>query len=270
MINVKLQHFRDAMQAFRDDFILIGGNACALLFDNIGAEFRETADLDIVLVIEKWSPEFAATLDQYIMDHGYTGRRYMRGDEDGKRNVHRFSIDATHRQFHQIPNVIELFSRCPDGIVLQAKQHLIPIEAGDRISNFSAILFDDDYYAYLNENTIIVDGVRVPHKKCLTALKASAWINNKVLFNEGTLNSIATVHKHAFDICRLFEIYENEDFEATEIPSRIIDDIKQAQQLFQDKVEVAVLDQFLAATNSGDLPISFEEAAEFLGVAFIQ
>lgn len=59
MKNVKLQHFRDAMKGFSEDFILIGGNACSLLFDSIGVEFRETADLDVVLVIEKWSNEFA-------------------------------------------------------------------------------------------------------------------------------------------------------------------------------------------------------------------
>lgn len=80
MKNVKLQHFRDAMKDFSEDFILIGGNACALLFDSVGAEFRETADLDVVLVIEKWSNEFAATLDQYIEEFGYTGRRFIRGD----------------------------------------------------------------------------------------------------------------------------------------------------------------------------------------------
>lgn len=268
MKNVKLQHFRDAMKGFSEDFILIGGNACSLLFDSIGVEFRETADLDVVLVIEKWSNEFAESLDQYISDFGYTGRRFIRGDATGKSHVHRFSINPSHPKFDEIPSEIELFSRCPDGINLKANQHLVPIDAGDGISNFSAILFDDDYYAYLNANTIIVEDIRIPHKKCLTALKASAWVNNKELFQQGILIDIGTVHKHAFDICRLFAIYEDIDFTPSEIPTRIFKDIELAKQLFSDEKEVSVLDQFLANTTSEELPTPYSDAAEYLDLAF--
>ena len=270
MKNVKLQHFRDAMKDFSEDFILIGGNACSLLFDSIEVEFRETADLDVVLVIEKWSNEFSEALDQYISEFGYTGRRFIRGDATGESHVHRFSINSEHPKFNEIPSEIELFSRCPDGIDLKANQHLVPIDAGDGVSNFSAILFDDDYYAYLNANTITIEGVRIPHKKCLTALKASAWVNNKELFQQGILKEkdIGTVHKHAFDICRLFAIYDDIDFAPSEIPTRIFKDIELAKHLFLDAEEVSVLDQFLATTTSDELPTSYSDAAEYLDLTF--
>lgn len=268
MKNVKLQHFRDAMKDFSEDFILIGGNACALLFDSVGAEFRETADLDVVLVIEKWSNEFAATLDQYIEEFGYTGRRFIRGDTGGTSHVHRFSITSTHPKFNEIPSQIELFSRCPDGITLKADQHLVPIDAGEGISNFSAILLDDDYYTYLNTNIITIEGIRIPHKKCLTVLKASAWINNRELFEQEKLRDIGTVHKHAFDICRLFAIYEDEDFSPSQIPAHIFKDIELAKNLFSDGQEVNILDQFLTATASDELPTPYSDVAEYLGLAF--
>lgn len=268
MRNVKLQHFRDAMRDFREDYILIGGNACALLFDSIGVEFRETADLDVVLVIEKWSDEFAAALDQYIEEGGYTGRRFKRGDETGKGHVHRFKINSTHPRFEEIPSQIELFSSCPDGINLKADQHLVPIEAGEGVSNFSAILLDDEYYAYLNNNTITIEEIRIPDRKCLTALKASAWINNKDLFHRELLKDIGSVHKHAFDICRLFAIYEEQDFEPSKIPERVLKDIQGASELFANPVEVDTLKTFLASTAGGELPTPYEDASEYLISAF--
>lgn len=268
MKNVKLQHFRDAMKDFSKDYILIGGNACALLFDSIGAEFRETADLDIVLVIENWSVEFAGALDKYIADGGYTGRRFTRGDDTGKSSVHRFSINHCHPRFEEIPSQIELFSRCPEGIILKADQHLVPIEAGDGISNFSAILFNDEYYAYLNANTITVEGIRIPDRKCLTALKVSAWINNKELFQKSILKDIGTVHKHAFDICRLFAIYEDEDFNSSKIPVCVFKDIQLASNLFSNKGEVDILDEFFANTAAEQLPIGYSDASEYLKGAF--
>ncbi|MGF1805057.1 hypothetical protein L4C31_07375 [Aliivibrio sifiae] len=268
MNNIKLQHFRDAMKDFSEDYILIGGNACALLFDSVGAEFRETADLDIVLVIENWSVEFGKALDQYIVDGGYQGRRFTRGDHTGKSSVHRFQINSSHPRFEEIPSEIELFSRCPEGITLKADQHLVPIEAGDGVSNFSAILFNNDYYAYLNDNTITVEGIRIPDRKCLTALKASAWINNKELFKTEVLNDVGTVHKHAFDICRLFAIYEDEDFNPSKIPACVFNDIESASNLFSTKAEVDVLEAFLATTTTEELPIIYSDASEYLKVAF--
>ncbi|PMM41198.1 hypothetical protein [Vibrio splendidus] len=268
MENVKLQHFRDAMKDFSEDYILIGGNACALFFDSVGAKFRETADLDIVLVIENWSAEFAKALDQYIVEGGYRGRRFTRGDDTGKSSVHRFQINKEHPRFDEIPSEIELFSRCPDGITLEVDEHLVPIEPVDGVSNFSAILFNDDYYAHLKGNTVIVEGIQIPNLKCLTALKASAWINNRDLFGKKKINDIGTVHKHAFDICRLFAIYDDKDFKSSKVPSRILEDIELVSKWFSEQPETEVLDAFLADTTAEELPIAYSDASEFLNEAF--
>lgn len=64
------------MQDYQDDYILIGGNACALQFEAIGATFRATEDLDIVLVTESTKPEFYAHLSDFLETYGYDGKRF--------------------------------------------------------------------------------------------------------------------------------------------------------------------------------------------------
>ena len=270
MINTKLQHFRDALEDFSDDFVLIGGNACGLLAEQRNAEFRDTVDLDIVLIIERWTTEFAQALDSYIDQGGYQGRRYVRG-RGGESNVYRFTINESHPNAAIYPKEIELFSRAPDGIQLQAEQRIVPIIAGDRVSNFSAILFDEHYYAYLQDNLVMVDGVRIPSVKCLTALKASAWLGNKGLFEEGKLTDIGTVHKHAFDICRLLAMYDDKELELPQqIPTRVYEDIVEVCGLYENDDEVAVLTAFIADLKLADLPLSFEVTGQLLQGVFVQ
>ena len=48
MKNIKF--LSEYMKEYKGNYVLIGGNACALNFELIGAEFRATEDLDIVLL----------------------------------------------------------------------------------------------------------------------------------------------------------------------------------------------------------------------------
>lgn len=270
MNNIKLAHFRDAMYEFSNDYILIGGNACALLFESKGADFRETEDLDIVLVIEKWSPEFASALNTYLEEGGYRGRRFSRGKED-EGTVHRFTLTEGHKNLATHPKQIELFSRAPEDMELFENQYLIPVKPIPGVSNFSAILFDDVYYAHLQNNVVVVEGVKIPNFKCLTVLKASAWLGNKQLMVDGELSvdNIGDVHKHAFDICRLLALYDDNDFENAEsLPERVYNDIVHVIALYQNTGEVDELNAFMAQIEMESLPVAFEDAHEQLAMAF--
>ena len=44
--------FRDYFQDFQDQYVLIGGAACDLIFEAQDTAFRATKDLDIVLLVE--------------------------------------------------------------------------------------------------------------------------------------------------------------------------------------------------------------------------
>lgn len=56
MVNIQgLYKFRDFFQKYTDNYVLIGGTACSILFDEVGENFRATKDLDVVLVVENIS-----------------------------------------------------------------------------------------------------------------------------------------------------------------------------------------------------------------------
>jgi hypothetical protein len=54
-----LEKFKEHFSGYEENYILIGGSACTVLMDEVGLEFRATKDIDIVLIIESMSDEFA-------------------------------------------------------------------------------------------------------------------------------------------------------------------------------------------------------------------
>lgn len=57
-----LQRFKEFFEEYSDNYVLIGGTACSIIFDEIGIDFRATKDLDIVLIIENIDDTFASRL----------------------------------------------------------------------------------------------------------------------------------------------------------------------------------------------------------------
>lgn len=73
-----IERFRDAMAAHDDEYVLIGGGACSLLFDDAGMPFRATKDLDIVILTEAdGGSAFARDFWAFIQSGGY-----MRADAE--------------------------------------------------------------------------------------------------------------------------------------------------------------------------------------------
>lgn len=59
MISINgLNKFREFFAQYENNYVLIGGTACAIIFDEIGEDFRATKDLDIVLIVENINDEF--------------------------------------------------------------------------------------------------------------------------------------------------------------------------------------------------------------------
>ena len=56
MISINgLNKFRDFFKEYNNNYVLIGGTACAIIFDEIGEDFRATKDLDIVFNLQESS-----------------------------------------------------------------------------------------------------------------------------------------------------------------------------------------------------------------------
>lgn len=263
-MDAKLQHFSEQLLSHQNKYILIGGNACALVFENKGQEFRQTQDLDIVLVIEELTPDFSRDLWAYLKAGGYQGKRFHQSGTSG--NVYRFTIPDHSETLETYPKQIELFSRKPDGIDLFQSAHITPIETAEGISNFSAILMDDDYYAYLKESVISIGTVNTVNHMCLMLLKAKAWIGNKELFAQHKIRE-GDVYKHPFDICRLLDLYDELEDPQQQVVPPIYADLMAVANLFTSETEQSLLEQ-----NRGEQEflISYSEAAELLSHIFIE
>ena len=61
-----IDKFRDHFADYNDQYIVIGGMACDLLLNEAGLDFRITKDIDMVLIVEAMTDDFAAALWDFI------------------------------------------------------------------------------------------------------------------------------------------------------------------------------------------------------------
>ena len=76
-------------------------------------------------------------------------------------------------------NMIEIFSKNPDFIILEDDTVLTPLLIDDEISSLSAILLNEAYYELLKTGQKMVDGIPVLSPTCLIPFKAKAWLDLK-------------------------------------------------------------------------------------------
>ena len=63
-----LDTFRKYFKEFEEQYVLIGGAACDILFESNDVSFRATRDLDMVLIVEGLTYEFGERLWEFIQD----------------------------------------------------------------------------------------------------------------------------------------------------------------------------------------------------------
>ena len=74
-INIFREHFSD----FKDQYTVIGGFACDLLMNDAGLDFRQTVDIDMVLIVEALTTDFAKAFWNFIDNGGYQARQRSNG-----------------------------------------------------------------------------------------------------------------------------------------------------------------------------------------------
>lgn len=197
MISINgLNKFRDFFKEYNNNYILIGGTACAIIFDEIGEDFRATKDLDIVLIVENINIEFGKKLWEFIKDAGYT---IEAGQE--KRCFYRFKGPKSS----DYPKMIDLFSR-NESLILPKESHIIPISISDEISSLSAILLNNDYYDFMISGKRIIDDISVLDEKYLIPFKAKAWCELIERKNNGEEGQSKHIAKHCRDISNLVSL----------------------------------------------------------------
>lgn len=195
MVNIQgLYKFRDFFQNYTDHYVLIGGAACSVVFDEIGEDFRATKDLDVVLIVENISEAFGRAFWAFIKEANYNGIE----TGETQRQFYRFKNPANAAY----PKMIELFSRSPN-MPLLPEAHLMPLHIADDISSLSAILLNDDYYEFLLSGRRIVDGLSVLDEKYLIPFKAKAWCELTARREKGEVGNARHIRKHYRDVYHL-------------------------------------------------------------------
>ena len=197
MINIiGLDKFKQVFEKYENNYVLIGGSACAIIFDEIGEEFRATRDLDIVLIVENISDEFTKEFWQFVKD----GEYYIETDVE-KRCFYRF----TKPKIEGYPKMIELFSRNKD-IKIGEDSHIVPIHVSEEVSSLSAILLNDDYYNFMLSGKRNANGLSILDEKYLIPFKTKAWCELIDRRNQGEEGQSRHIKKHFRDVSKLVSL----------------------------------------------------------------
>ena len=197
-----LERFREHFRAYADRYVLIGGTACDLVMNAVGLQFRATKDIDIVLCIDSFDTDFARAFWDFVK----VGQYQTQESSDGKPRFYRFQKPS----IEGYPTMLELFSRVPDALTLAEGTHLTPIPVDEEISSLSAILLDEDYYAWVQAGRRIIDGLSVVGPEHLIPLKARAWLDLRGRNIAGESVDSRDIKKHRNDVFRLFQIVDPE------------------------------------------------------------
>ena len=188
-----IDRFREYFSDFTDQYVLIGGAACDISFENNNADFRATRDLDVVLIVEALTKEFGQRFWDFIHDGGYQNR----AKSSGSPQFFRFDKPTVEG----FPLMIELFARTE--YVLEGGTELTPIYIDDNVSSLSAILLNDAYYQALLQGCDVIDGFSVLRHEWLIPFKAKAWLDLNERSRRGEQVDSRDLKKHRNDIIRM-------------------------------------------------------------------
>lgn len=192
------EKFKEYFQKFESQYVIIGGTACDLLMEHEELTFRATKDIDIVLIVEAITAEFGGQFWKYVKEAGYEHLN----KSSGNAQFYRFT-DPKSKEY---PYMIEIFSRNPESIIVEADAVLTPLPIDDEISSLSAILLNEAYYELLKKGREMVDGIPVLSPACLIPFKAKAWLDLKERKSNGEQIDGKNIKKHKNDVFRLGQL----------------------------------------------------------------
>ena len=214
--------FADFFKDYAEHFAVIGGAACSQWLDEAELEFRQTKDIDVVLVVGETSRAFYERLWQYLHNGGYV--KWQRAD--GKKVAFRF-VEPKKAGY---PFMIELLSR-PDVVQLPEGQTVVPIEPGDGLSSLSAVLLEDAYYnLILQHRDITVSGLPAVTPDGLLPLKAKAHLNLMSDRLNGKIVRDRDIKKHRNDVFHL--AYLLDETKTCELAEPIAIDLRQFLDIY--------------------------------------
>ena len=188
-----LETFRSYFQEYENQYVLIGGAACDIVFESNEASFRATRDLDMVLVVEALTPEFGKKFWAFIQNGNY------RNKATNRQKPQFFRFDKPDDDSY--PKMIELF--CRNNFELREMNGITPIHMDDAVSSLSAILLNDDYYKILLDGKTVINGLSVLRPEYLILFKAKAYLDLRERRENGEKVDSNDIKKHKKDVLRI-------------------------------------------------------------------
>lgn len=245
-----LMKFKEYFENHTNQYVFIGGTACDILLNELGAPFRSTKDLDMVLIIEALDASFVETFWQFIEDGGYEHRE--KGSDE--KQFYRFS-EPKDTSF---PKMIELFSKVPK-FEISFDRGLTPIHIHESVVSLSAILLNDEYYDLLLKRKRTVDGYSLIEIETIILYKIKAWLDMKERKEAGYDIDSKNIKKHKNDVFRL--LANVSPTIRIQLSAGIQNDVMQfIEQVKEDKPDLKNLD--IRST-------SLDEMLEILGTIFL-
>lgn len=195
-----IESFREWFKGHEEKYTIIGGTACDILMNEDGLDFRATKDIDLVLIIEAIDADFVKKFWEYVKQAKYEHCN----KSSGLPQFYRFS----HPVSNQYPFMIELFTRKTNVLHLPKDAVLTPLPMDEDISSLSAILLDDDYYEFLKQGKVTIDGITILNAEYLIPFKAKAWIDLTTRKLAGEHVDSKNIKKHKNDVFRLTELID--------------------------------------------------------------
>lgn len=210
-----LDIFREYFKDFENQYVLIGGAACDILFANNEGYFRATRDLDVVLIVEALTPEFGERFWEFIE----VGKYRNKATSAGKPQFYRF--DKPENEAY--PKMIELFARTD--FALKEMTGVTPIHIDDEASSLSAILLNEDYYNVLLAGKVVVQELSVLRPEYLILFKAKAYMDLSGRKENGENVDSRDIRKHKNDIVRIAVEFALERVGI--LPTTVVNDMEQ-------------------------------------------
>ncbi len=208
-----IEKFKEYFQEYTNQYVLIGGTACDISFNQHGGDFRATRDLDVVLIVEELTLAFGERFWQFIHDGGYQNR----AKSSGQPQFYRFDKPRDA----EFPSMIELFARTD--FLLDGAIEITPLHIDDNVYSLSAILLNEAYYQALLSGREIVEGLSILKPSWLIPFKVKAWLDLNQRAASGIHVDSRDLKKHRNDIIRLAAEFV---LERCELPDEVKADVE--------------------------------------------
>ena len=194
-----IEIFKKSMSAFADNYVIIGGTACEIHLEGTPMTARPTRDIDMIVVVEKLTPEFVNAIWTFVRNGGYAPAKRTNAVGNQVYALYRF----VNPQAEGYPFMIELLSRHSESLGEPSGYHIEPIPNDEGNQSLSAIIMNEEVYRFTVEHSILQDGLRVADTVALIILKATAYLNLLNDRENGRHVNSDDIKKHRGDVLKL-------------------------------------------------------------------